>query len=357
MARSGGWAGVACVVLLMLPAGASSAAGAVVPKQGTFAGTTSQDFTGSVVGLRVSGSQIRNEAIVWHARCTSGKTLGSTTHVPTQRISSGRWSAQGAYDTTISNGLSARALLGGRGQFTSPISASGVWSVSVTVSHNGITVDSCRTGTIRWAAGSFAPGSPSSEVVRSRQAVGSATYAQWETAGWQWLLAHVHSFPSATPGVTRCVSTGQNGPVWCLAGDGDSDAFYSRTCTIPAGRYLLIDGPSVDCSTVEPPPSHATTTTGLVNCARSFGVPAGNLAVDGKVISPVGVPTATGVFSFTMPAADNVLAVPGATSGRAAAFGLPVMLRPLPPGRHTVVRVQRFPGGQVDVNTFRLTVA
>jgi len=287
MARSGGWVGVVCIVLLMLLAGASSAAGAVVPKQGTFAGTSSQDHSDS----------------------------------------------------------------------TSPISATGVWSVSVTVSHNGTKVDSCRTGTIRWATGSFAKGSSSSEVVPSGQQVGSSTYGQWETVGWQWLLAHVHSFPSAAPGVTRCVNAGQNGPVWFLAGDGDSDAFYTRTCAIPAGRYLLIDGPSLDCSTVEPAPSHATTTAGLVRCARSFGLPASNLAVDGKVISPAGFPTATGAFTFTMPAADNVLSVPGATSGRAAVFGLPVILRPLPRGRHTVVRVQRFPGGQVDVNTFHLTVA
>jgi len=355
MARSREWVGVLCGVLLML-VGAGSAGAAIVPRPGAFSGTTSQDFNGSVVGFRVSGARISNEIITWHAGCRSGKTLGSTTHVATQLISNGRWSAQGAYDTTISSGVSARAVLGGRGLLTSPISATGVWKVSVTVSHNGTKVDSCRTGTIRWAAGSFATGSPSSEVAPSRQQVGSATYAQWARAGWQWALSHTHVYPSLTSGATRCVSAGQNGPVWFLGGDGDSDSFSTRTCAIPAGRYLLIEGPSAECSSVESAPYHATTSSGLVHCARSFGVPQVNLALDGQVISPAGFPVATGAFPFTMPAADNLLEVPGATSGQAAAFGLPVILRPLPRGRHTVIRVQRFPGGQVGVNTFDLRV-
>jgi hypothetical protein len=133
-----------------------------------------------------------------------------------------------------------------------------------------------------------------------------------------------------SPAASRCVTAGQSGPVWFLHGDTDVRWFDTRTCRVPAGRYLFLDTPSNECSTAERPPFFAATHAGLEQCARRFRARS-IIALDGKVLSPSGVPVATGPFSFRMPATDNWLGVPGATHGEAAAAGQGVMIRPSPP--------------------------
>jgi hypothetical protein len=146
--------------------------------------------------------------------------------------------------------------------------------------------------------------------------------------------------------------------VWFLHGDNYTGAGDSitRACHIPAGRYLFLDRPSIDCSTVEAPPYRATTDAGLMRCARSFGSVRSTLTLDGKPISPSGILLETAVFRFTMPAQNNELEVPGATHGRAAVYGAPVMLRPLSTGSHTLVQVSGYPGGLTLHSTYDLTV-
>jgi hypothetical protein len=128
------------------------------------------------------------------------------------------------------------------------------------------------------------------------------------------------------------------------------------TCTVPRDRYILIDAPSVDCSTVEPPPFHATTNVGLVRCARSFQRPNASLLLDGNKLSPPGFIVSTPAFPFTMPASHNALGVAGRTHGRAAVVALALLLRPLAVGKHTLVRKDRFPGESTYQTTLHLTV-
>lgn len=66
---------------------------------------------------------------------------------------------------------------------------------------------------------------------------------------------------------------------------------------------------------------------------------------DGRVVTPDDIPGQTR------------RALAGATSGRAAAYGPAMMLRPLPPGHHTLVRVRHFSGSSVSVNVYNITVA
>lgn len=80
---------------------------------------------------------------------------------------------------------------------------------------------------------------------------------------------------------------------------------------------MFIEYPSIECSTVEARPFHATTDAGLVRCARSFAPVKSSLAFDGHVLSPSGFVVSTGVFPFTMPATHNLLEVSGKTGGRA----------------------------------------
>lgn len=195
-------------------------------------------------------------------------------------------------------------------------------------------------------------------VVPGNAIVGGHTYAQWETKAWQWELANVRWLNSGPPPVPRCTTAGQNGPVWFLHGDNYTRAGNSitRACHVPAGRFLFLDRPSVDCSTVEAPPYHATTDAGLLRCARSFGSVRSTLTLDGKRISPSGVVLETAVFGFSMPAQNNELEVPGATHGRAAVYGEAVMLRPLSKGSHTLSEVSSYHGGLTLRSTYDLTV-
>ena len=95
---------------------------------------------------------------------------------------------------------------------------------------------------------------------------------------------------------------------------------------------MFVEYPSVECSTVESRPFHATTDAGLVRCARSFAPVKSSLAFDGQVLSPSGFVVSTGAFSFTMPATHNFLEISGKTGGRAAVYGQGLMVGPLTPG-------------------------
>lgn len=195
-------------------------------------------------------------------------------------------------------------------------------------------------------------------VVPSNVRIGGRSYAQWEGAAWEWAIANLRFYDSGVPRGAHCTTTGQAGPVWFLGGDnyeaaGDS---IKRGCDVPAGVYLFLDDPSAECSTVEPPPFHATTSDGLHSCARSFGPFTSTLTLDGKRTVLSGFEVTSPVFSFRMPPRNNYLLAPGATSGRGAAYGDPVMLRPLTPGIHTLVRTDSSPRGPTLRFTYELTV-
>jgi hypothetical protein len=103
--------------------------------------------------------------------------------------------------------------------------------------------------------------------------------------------------------------------------------------------------PSVECSTVEAAPFHATTDAGLKRCARRYWMQhrgGGELTLDGASISPPGYVGGTTAFPFTMTAQHNFLGVPGRTSARAAVYVAASILRPLSPGTHTLVLIDSF---------------
>jgi hypothetical protein len=67
--------------------------------------------------------------------------------------------------------------------------------------------------------------------------VAGRTYGEWAAEWWKWALA----IPAADNPISGgpC-STGQEGPVWFLAGAwATEDGAVSRTCTIPADRHVF----------------------------------------------------------------------------------------------------------------------
>jgi hypothetical protein len=310
------------------------------------------------ITFRFSGHTIRDRIIYWRAACQSGSRFTYGTSTPRIPVVGQAWSSAGSYDVSLPPNMSAHVtVVEDKAHFTSPITAAGVWAAQVTVFQSGQQIDTCATGPVSWAAGNLGvAGHPSSLIVPAGEKVAGAGYAQWETRAWQWDDRNLRFFPGViSRAATRCVTAGESGPVWFLRGDDDRRFFDTRSCRVPAGRYLFIDTPSLDCSTVEQPPFRASSTAGLEQCAKKARASC-SLALDGKVLSPSGIAVATGVFTFRMPATDNWLGVPGATSGRAAASGKPLMLRPLAPGRHTLVRVDQFPGHLVGIEVYNLTV-
>jgi hypothetical protein len=157
---------------------------------------------------------------------------------------------------------------------------------------------------------------------------------------------------------------GQSGPVWYLVNyDGTlSVAGYGggttvRTCTVPAGKALLISPFVWECSIAE---GGGSTFAELSTCAKENmdETTQADVTVDGAHVTNVltRYRFRTSLFSFKYPA-DNLdeIAPAGATSS--VADGVFVMLAPLAAGPHTVaLHAANPPNGWTATVTYHLTV-
>lgn len=180
-------------------------------------------------------------------------------------------------------------------------------------------------------------------------------YGQWVIAEWQWRL----SLPIMASKKGSCITRSQQGPMWFLAAS-DKGRNISVRCVIPAGRTIMLDAPSVECSTVGPAALRPGSDAVLQRCAKrqwqrhSGGL---NVTLDGKALQPAGYIIATQAFSFTQPARGNLAHTVGHTHGRAAVYGSASILGPLSPGLHTLVqRLVYAHTSVVEVVTYHLTV-
>jgi hypothetical protein len=180
-------------------------------------------------------------------------------------------------------------------------------------------------------------------------------YNHWVIAEWQWRL----SLPVAASKKGSCISRSQQGPIWFLAASDKGHAISVR-CVVPAGRSIMLDAPSVECSTVGRPALRAGTDAVLRRCARrQWQRHYGGLTVslDGAALRPAGYIIATDSFPFTQPARGNLTHTPGRTHGRAAVYGSASILSPLSPGPHTLVeRLAYSHTSVVERVTYHLTV-
>ncbi len=81
--------------------------------------------------------------------------------------------------------------------------------------------------------------------VAGAQAVPANDYGHWVIAEWQWRL----SLPATASKPGSCITRSQRGPIWFLTASGQGQAI-SVSCVIPAGRSIMLDSPSVECSAV-----------------------------------------------------------------------------------------------------------
>jgi|SRR5579859_3245046 len=350
---------------LLAAVAATAAAGAGAPIPGRYSGVTAQPGRYAVISFDTSAGQVTRGQINWAARCTSGKTIVWGVDFPTLHLSRGAWSVPGSLTYPVPRSVYRAPgpvsgffdIVENKGQFTSPISATGTFRETVTLSRRGRHIDTCDTGTIRWNAGTFASGRASTLVVPAHARIAGLAYAQWLARDFQWRGRFTRQDPGSGPSTASCVNADQHGPVWFADVDVWSESHVLRvTCHIPAGQYVLIDEPWSDCSTVEAPPFHARTDPGLRHCATATPIRT-SLAYDGTVISPAGIGVTTSPMDFTMPARDNMLGLPGVTHGRAVAYGRPVILGPLRRGVHTLNSVFEYGHDPVVALQYVLTVS
>jgi hypothetical protein len=166
------------------------------------------------------------------------------------------------------------------------------------------------------------------------------TYGEWTAQWWQWLM----SIPSATnPNLdttgANC-GVGQSGPVWFLA--GTFGGTYTRSCTLPAGKALLItpltqlDGNSVfDCEPSAPELC-------IINNLRALAAgsqdnpQALEVTIDGFAMRNLSAfRVQSPIFPVTYPA-GAVFGIPKGTYTLSNSEGYWLLVAPLSPGKHTV---------------------
>lgn len=159
------------------------------------------------------------------------------------------------------------------------------------------------------------------------------SYEDWTIKFFLWVL----SIPSE-----RNPSLDQTGQ-YCTEGQGNSSVFFlsgaggstvERTCTIPAGKAILVPINTVECSFLEFPA--AKTDQDLHKCAEEdeSSNPGLFLSVDGrefKELEKYRVHSRAFNINFSE---NNIFGVSGPT--RAVSDGYWVILEPLKPGTHEI---------------------
>src|SRR5690349_18700893 len=162
------------------------------------------------------------------------------------------------------------------------------------------------------------------------------TMSEWSVKWWQWL----HSIPA--PNNPASDKTGQD----CSVGQPSKDVWFlvqttsgpgERTCTIPAGRALLLPVAINECSTAEDPA--LTTESALRACAVAGNEVNSIVAivaiVDGvKLKSLEQYRVQSPLFTLTFPENNNNGLPAGPTQAVSDAYM--TFLKPLSPRNHTL---------------------
>lgn len=167
------------------------------------------------------------------------------------------------------------------------------------------------------------------------------TYGDWTAKWWQWALSiPTKDNPVVDETGEKC-GAGQNDTnVWFLAGTGGGKV--TRSCTIPAGKAILIPIINVQCDYSTP---ESKTESDLRQCAKEDQDKATNLhvAIDGVAITDLSkYRVQSPLFNVTRPP-DNTSGLPAGTT-QSVSDGFWILLKPLPPGKHEI----RFSGSLVD---------
>ena len=163
---------------------------------------------------------------------------------------------------------------------------------------------------------------------------------------WQTFLA----LPASS--VERCdLGTG---PVVFLG--GTSGGTTTRSCTIPAGKSILVPLINVECSQAE---ENGDSYAQLKQCAHNFQKDFTNLSfvIDGTPVKPLqNLRVQSKLFRFTS-VQGNAFGVVPATNTISVSDGHWALIQPLSPGQHTISFGGSYPPGPFNTQvTYHLTV-
>jgi hypothetical protein len=232
--------------------------------------------------------------------------------------------------------------------------------------------DSGNAATASTSALSAAPpaASVNPQVIPHNATYRGKTYSQWEVSFWQWALAlPLGPLPHPFADCTRPISAGQSGNVWYWsAPDMPNETCDQSATVIPAGTSIFLSTLDDEASSLEDdPPFNQTTAEGQLAVARQFADYIQDLFViiDGVPLKDLtAYRTTTDQFKFTAPAPWIFDPDGPGGNGSAVGDGYFFMLKPLPPGSHTIHYGGRFhipasAGGPVDIvkdTTLMITV-
>ena len=212
-------------------------------------------------------------------------------------------------------------------------------------SQNNLTVVPPR-GTMPLASTSLSNAAPAGSlgnpnVMPPSSSLGGKSYAEWSVAWWQWTLSHPFSQFDDPNG--QFFASHQSGSVWFLTG---ALGPVVRNLTMPSETYLLCslflfenDFPCPD--TTFHPAAGQSMQDFLTAGAKAIvdGITPPSLEVDGVALQNLTSYRATSkLFSFTgdLSMQANFDACITGASQVAVSDGYLVILKPLPPGTHTL---------------------
>lgn len=186
---------------------------------------------------------------------------------------------------------------------------------------------------------------PAAERLLVEDAVDGVSLGEWTARWWQWSMAQW--FPPYLDPDGRLCELGQKGPVWFLAGtDGSFNAM--RSCTVPLEAHLLV--PLINMVQYQP----RGRTRSCEELQKDVAVNNDHLAsavvlLDGQPLGDLRAHRVRSEGCFRLDPDDP-------SSPLAAADGYWLMLRPLSPGRHTLVVGANYDaGGDADYRDMHQT--
>lgn len=224
------------------------------------------------------------------------------------------------------------------------------------------------TGTTNLSAG----GNSNRRIAPINSKPHGKTYSEWASAWWQWAVAIPADESPLLDDTGADADLNQSGPVWFLA--GNSGGVTERSITVPVGKSLFfpilnqiyLGFPCDDRNLPGCEADQALEEANDIPTLLSFIDPGMDGAALTCEIDGVAVKNpecyrvrSSAIYSVTMPE-DNIYAgwgLPGGPYHPCVDVGYYLMLRPLPPGRHTI----RFTGATADAGfsldvTYHITV-
>lgn len=214
------------------------------------------------------------------------------------------------------------------------------------------------------AAAAGQPAGP--EVFGPDEKVAGKTVGEWSAEWWKWALAAPKDRNPITDTTGAHAAAGQPDGVWFLAGTFGTKV--TRKCTVPAGRPVLVAAfnyVASEPSKERTPAERAAFEKAMATEAKEWADRAEGMTVvvDGRPVADVTKHRAVSpLFETVGPPAAEAAHPSFAGKQTGVADGYWVMLKPLPPGEHTVrvtSSLKSRPGEPpfaLDV-TYTLTVA